>query len=201
MKNPRTYRRRPQLTAWFLGMAIALAAFGCAKAPTEEMNAASEAVTRAENDADAVAYAPHTVSRARDALTMMQEEADAKHYDSAKTYAAEAVSAAERAIEEGKAGAERARSEAAGLIESLAEPLEETEEALTAARDVEGLAEDLDVLQMELDTAKDTAGEARRDLADGNYQDAAAKGEAVRSSLGDITSSLSGAVQQASRKK
>ncbi|MDR2102358.1 MAG: DUF4398 domain-containing protein, partial [Treponema sp.] len=71
---------------------------GCAKPPTEEMNNAAAAVTRAENDADAVTYAGNLLVRARDTLTRMQIEAEAKRYDAARALAAEAISAADKAI-------------------------------------------------------------------------------------------------------
>jgi hypothetical protein len=183
-------------------MALVLGVFlipSCAKPPTEEMNAASEAVVRAENDADAVTYAPNTLVRARDALERMRAEGDSKQYDAARTYAAEAVSAAERALSEGRAGAQRAREEAAGILDGL--PLAETERTLDNAARAGGLDLDIPALRGELDRAKDTAADAREDLAAGAYGDAAAKGRSVRSSLSGINDQIAGAAQAVSRKK
>jgi flagellar biosynthesis/type III secretory pathway protein FliH len=173
----------------------------CAKPPAEEMNAAAEAVVRAENDADAVTYAPNTLVRARDALERMRAEADSKQYDAAKTYAAEAVSAAERALSEGKAGAQRAREEAAGILDGLAAPLAETERTLDNAGRAGGLKLDVPALRDELDRARETMADAREDLAAGAYGDAAAKGRSVRSSLSGINDQIAGAAQAVSRKK
>jgi HEPN domain-containing protein len=173
----------------------------CAKPPKEEMDAAAEAVIRAENDADAVTYAPNALVRARDALERMQSEADSKRYDGAKTYAAEAVSAAERALSEGKAGAQRAREEATGIVNGLAAPLAETEQALDNASRTPRIKLDIPALRGELDRAKDTAAEARKDLDAGAYRDASAKGQSVRAGLSGINSQISDAVQAASRKK
>jgi hypothetical protein len=95
----------------------------CVTPPLEEMNKAQDAVIRAENDVDAVTYASDTIVRAREALTKMQSEANAKRYDAAKNLAAEAINLAERAITEGKAGLAQARDEATNLISSLKGPL------------------------------------------------------------------------------
>jgi hypothetical protein len=165
------------------------------------MDAAAEAVIRAENDGDAITYAPNALVRAKDALERMQSEADSKRYDAAKTYAAEAVSAAERALSEGKAGAQRARQEAAGILDGLAAPLAETEKALDNASRTQGLNLDIPALRGELDRARDAAAEARKDLDAGAYRDASAKGQGARSSLSGINGQIADAVQAASRKK
>ena len=79
------------------------------------MENAEAALVRAENDPDAAAYAGNTLLRARDALASMRAEAEAKRYDAAKTYAAEAVNAAEKAVNDGRAAAARAGEEAAAF--------------------------------------------------------------------------------------
>jgi len=173
----------------------------CAKPPRAEMDAAAEAVSRAENDANAVTYAPSTLTRARTALTRMQEEADVKRYDSAKSYAAEAISAAERAIAEGKTGLERAKAEAARLVEGLQGPLLDAEAALRNARQIRGVTADLDNIGFDLQRARNSAGEAELDLAAGRYKEATAKAQSVRSSLNNITAALAVAVRPVVRKK
>ena len=180
---------------------LALILAACATPPTEDMNKAQDAVTRAENDADAVAYAPNTLVRARDALTKMQSEADAKRYDSAKSYAADAISNAEKAISDGQAGAARARDEAATLVNGLAVPLEETTNALNTARAADNINLDYDTLSGDLDTAHQTYNDAQQSLGADNYPDAIAKGQNVRSMLSDINSSINGAALAASRKQ
>lgn len=173
----------------------------CATPPTEEMNKAYDAVTRAENDADAVSYAGNTLTRARDALTRMQNEADAKRYDMAKTYATQAINSAERAIADGKAGAARAREEASTLVEDLGVPLVETGEALSSARNVENISIDYGALSENLNTARETYDEARQNLAEEKYPEAVAQGETVRSTLAEINTSINEAVEATSRKK
>ena len=173
----------------------------CAKPPTEEMNRAQDAVLRAESDPDAVVYAGNTLIRARDALARMHSEADAKRYDEAKYYAAEAISAAEQAIADGKLGSVRLRDEATNLVNSLSGPLAETSNALNAARQVRNLDLDFGALSGELDSARRTYDHARQNLTANNYREAIADGQSVRSTLAGINSRLTGAVQMVSRKQ
>jgi hypothetical protein len=176
-------------------------AASCAKPPVQEMDAASSAVTRAENDADAVAYASGTLARARDALNRMQTEAEARRYDAAKTFAAEAVSAAEKAIADGKTGAARTREDAEGLVMGLRGSIPETESSIRAAKRAGNLQVDFNAVDRDFETARRTADQAEVSLAGNNYADAVEKGRTARGMLGDIDGRLSSAATAASRKK
>jgi hypothetical protein len=183
----------------FLLFSLILAA--CAKPPAEEMNAAENAVIRAENDADAVAYAGNTLIRARDALSRMRDEADAKRYDAAKNYAAEAISAAAKAVEDGKTGAARAREEAVSLLNSLGAPLAEAAASLDAAQGVPNINLDFDSLSDEIDLARSTYDDARQSFAADEYRDTVTKCQNVRSLLADVNGKITQAAQAASRKQ
>ena len=173
----------------------------CSTPPNEEMERAYDAVTRAENDADAVTYASNTIVRARDALSRMQNEADAKHYDAAKTYAADALTQAERSIAEGKNAAVRAKSEAENLINSLASPLTETASSLDAAWRTKKLELDFDSLTADMESAHRTYSDARQSLQNSRYQEAINQGQTVRSLLSGINAALTEGVQAVSRKQ
>ncbi|MDR1251239.1 MAG: DUF4398 domain-containing protein [Treponema sp.] len=181
-------------------LALSFLLGSCAKPPTEEMNNAVEAVTRAENNADAVMYAANTLARARDALNRMKAEADSKRYDAAKTYASEAVTAAERAIADGRAGAERAREEAAAMVAGLNPAIAETEQGINAARTAR-LPLDFTGLEQEFAAARDSADRAEVALADGRYQDALDNCRNAQADLSDINHKLSDAAMAVSRKK
>jgi hypothetical protein len=190
----------------FIVMSTAVFIFGwvlaaCATPPTNEMNRATDAVTRAENDADAVTYAPNTLIRAREDLARMQSEADAKRYDAAKNYAAEAINEAERAIVEGRAGALRARDEAVNLINNVGNLQTETTNALNTARQVSGLQLDFDSLSWDLDAAGRLYDEARQSLQANNYPDTIARAGNARSIFSDINTRITGAAQDSSRKR
>ena len=181
-------------TMGFIGLALvlALSVTGCARPPIDEMNEALEAVTRAENDNDAVLYAPATLARARDALRMMRQEADSRRFDAARAYAAEAVAAAERAIAEGRVGAERARAEAHALLTDLPPLIAETEQGMHVARGA-GLDLDHDALDSALNGARENANRAVDSYASGLYGDAIAQGRSARNGLVDINQRIAGA--------
>ena len=180
-----------------IGVLVLLSA--CAKPPVEEMNKAIDALNRAENDYDAVTYAGNTLNRAREALARMQEEVDSKRFDSAKTYAADVVTYAERAMSEGRSNAAWAREEAANLLESLRTPLAQTESALNGAR-ASNADLDYNALTNSLDSANRNYGNAEQSLQANNYADAITRGQDVRSTLSDINASINAAAQALSSK-
>ena len=194
--------KRLQIFVFFAAFAVIIAAVfaACAKPPTEEMNNASEAVTRAENDIDAVTYGAGSLARAKDALARMQAEADSKRYDSAKSYAAEAVAAAQRAIDEGRTGATRAQNEAASLVSELQSDVTETEQGINAARSA-GLALNFKSIDKDFEEACENVENAQTALSDGRYQEALEKGKSARTDLTEINRQLSGAAMSVSRKK
>jgi hypothetical protein len=174
---------------------------GCAKPPTAEMEAAEAAFLRAENDPDAVAYAEPSLRRARTALSMMRTEAEAKRYDTAKSYAAEVVAAAEKAVSDGRTGALRAREEAMSLAANLKSSLRDTENALEKARALDGMDLDFNALDRDLDSARRTVAETENAIAANNPQEALTKGRAAQSALGDIMTRISNGVRIVTRKK
>jgi hypothetical protein len=188
------------LSIFCAALVLAMFATGCAKPPTEEMNNAVEAVTRAENDIDAVTYAGGSIARAKDSLARMRTEADSKRYDAAKAHAVEATNAAERAISEGRAGAERARSEAVALVSQLRPMIADTEQGLHAAEGA-NLALDFKALERELDDAVYNTNEAQAAINGGRYNNALERGRNARIGLNNINQQLSNATLAVTRKK
>jgi hypothetical protein len=191
----------PGVTKAFFAVLLAAALASCAKPPVEEMNNAESAVTRAENDTDAVAYASGTLSRARDALNRMRTEAEAKRFDTARTFAAEAVSAAEKALADGRAGAARVREEAGDLVAGLRDSVSGIEESIQAAKRDRNLQIDFTALDGEFDEARRAAEQAEVSLAGQNYDEALDRGRTARSLLSGISGRLGSAASSASRKK
>jgi PBP1b-binding outer membrane lipoprotein LpoB len=180
---------------------IALLLGGCAKPPTEEMEKADAAVTQAENDPDAVLYGEESLIRAKNALTQMRVSADSKRYDEAKLLAQEAIDAAEKARNDGSQGAIRAKEEAERLLLEAQNALDATEKTVNMAKTLDKVDADFDTLTLKLENARNTIGEAETALNASRYQDSQNKSREARTSLGDITSEISGAVSKKSRKK
>ena len=173
---------------------------GCAKPPTDEMGKAVEAVTRAENDPDAVNYAGNLVTRAKDALALMQQEADAKRYDAAKNYANEAITTAERAINEGRAAALRIKDQATNSVSELPPLLMETEQGIDAAKAAR-LPLDYKSVDSEFNSAQRNTDQAQLALSGSRYQDAISLSNTVKVGLNGINQQLSNAAMGVSRKK
>jgi hypothetical protein len=191
---------QPVLFIFFVAGAVLLAG-GCARPPTEEMEAAANAVSRAENDPDAAVYAGNSLARAREALGRMQTEAESKRYDSARSYAAEALAAADKAVADGRAGAARAKAEAADLVAAVRTGVSETDAAIRAAQSSGRVGVDFPAISRELETVRRTVDQAEVSLAGNNYQDALDKGRNARAGISDINQKLSSAAAAASRKK
>ncbi|MDR2343151.1 MAG: DUF4398 domain-containing protein [Spirochaetaceae bacterium] len=173
----------------------------CAKPPVEEMNNAIAEVSRAENNPDVVNYAANALARAREALTQMQAEADAKRYDNAKRLAADAQSLAEKAISDSRTAALRIREEADSAVNAMRNAISETEQTLNNARRSRPAGVDINKLDRDFTDARGTAEQAAIAQAESRYREAIDKSQSVRSALSAITSSLSRTVMAASRKK
>jgi len=166
---------------------------GCAKEPKEEMANAREAVFRAENDPDAILFASGVLERARVSLRKMQEEADNKRYDAAKTHALEAISLAERAIAEGKSGEVRAIADSASIVANLRSDIEEAQKAINGAR-YSQLDLDYDALEKLIIDAHEAADRAEASQAEGRFQEALDIARELRADLININNSVAGAV-------
>jgi hypothetical protein len=123
----------------------------------------------------------------------MQIEADSKRFDAARTLAAEAIAAADRAIADGRTGAVRAREEAASVLAGLSTELEDTSRNVSGAR-YSQLDLDYDALDRDLRGAYNLTDLAEDDQAEGRYQDALDKAREVRANLFDINQMVATAV-------
>jgi hypothetical protein len=173
---------------------------GCTKPPTEKMNEAEEAVARAENNPDAVNYAGNLVERARDALALMQQEADAKRYDAAINYADEAIAMAERAMSEGHAAGLRARDEASSALSALRPQILDTEKRIDNAKSAK-LPLDYDTIDRDMNTTQRTFDQAQSAMSGSRYQEAIFLSNNVRAGLNGINQKLGVKAMEVARKK
>jgi len=172
---------------------LAFILVGCAQPPVAEMDKAREAVFKAENDPYAVQYANTALARARESLRKMQDEADSKRYDAAKTHALDAISAAEKAIADGRAGAQRAGGQADALITTLRAEIDETSRNVNGAR-YSNLALDYTALDKAIADAHTTTDQAEVDQAAGRFDQAQDRARVVRSDLAEINQKVANAV-------
>jgi hypothetical protein len=189
------------LTAGIAAMLVALVLItACAKPPTEEMEAARTAVTRAENDPDVAVYAVSGLARAREALANMEAEAEAKRYDAARTYATEAETGADRAINDARSAATRARDDSANALNALRTAVSETDVTIAQGRE-NRLALDWTEIDREYQDAQGIAGEAEAAAQANRYRDVVERANAARTTLSSINARISGASLAVTRKK
>lgn len=180
---------------------LILGLFACAKPPQAEIDAAKAAVAKAAANSDVVTYASEALARAQDALSRMQTELTAKHYDKVKTLALEASAAAEKAITEALANKEKVKADAAALIAAMKKALPEAEKTIAAAKRIPRTGLDFAALAKSLAGAKTSLTGADADYANGNFMAAWNKASAVQTALADGEKAVADAVQAATKKK
>ena len=180
---------------------VAMAVVSCAKPPVAEMEAANQAMTRAESNADARDYAPESLSKARDLIARMKADADEKRYDEAKALAAEAAQAADKAIQDGASAKAKAKSDSSALVATVKSTLAEIQASFAAARKVRRIQLDIAGIDKGIKESAAAVAAAESDVAKGDYKAASTKAQGARSSLAGIQKLISDAVQAASRKK
>jgi len=184
-----------------LAALLILGLFACAKPPQAEIDAAKAAVAKAAANSDVVTYAPEALARAQDALSRMQTELTAKHYDKVKTLALEASAAAEKALSEALTNKEKVKADAAALIAAMKKALPEAEKTIAAAKRIPRTGLDFTALAKALAGAKTSLAEAETDQANGNFMAALNKASAVQTALADGERTVANAVQAATKKK
>jgi hypothetical protein len=184
-----------------LAVLLILGLFACAKPPQAEIDAAKAAVAKAAANSDVVTYAPEALARAQDALSRMQTELTAKHYDKVKTIALEASAAAEKAVSEALANKEKVKADAAALIAAMKKALPEAEKTIAAAKRIPRTGLDFAALSKTLAGAKSSLAAAEADQANGNFMAAWNKASGVQTALADGERTVSNAVQAATKKK
>jgi len=173
---------------------------GCSRPPTDEMNKAQEAVTRAENDPDAVSYSGSLIASAKESLSLMYDEAEVKNYDNAINHASNAISLAERAINEGRSAAMRTRDEANTILSGLRTQIQETNQRIDTAKAAE-LPLDFDAIDRDFNTAQRTFDQAQSAMSGSRYQEAIFLSNNVRASLNAVNQKLGNAAMTVSRQK
>jgi hypothetical protein len=185
----------------FLSLAATLVFASCAKPPVEEMEAATAAVTRAENDPDAKLYAQNSIVRARDSLNNMRAEAEQKHYPQALQLAKDTVELAERAITDGKNAAARLHDEAAAAVRAMENAITETQTTIENARAQRLRGVNFTQIDSDWTAAQLTADQTRIANSGNRYREAIDGSQTVRNQLSNISATISQAAQTLSRKK
>ncbi len=181
---------------------VAVTAAGCAKPPTAEIDAASEAMDAAQA-AGAPDYAPDAWAKAQASEAELEAEITAqkdafalsRSYEQTKNLAQATKSAAETAAAEARTGKETAKNEATQAIETAKALRLEVDQLLTTAPTGKGAVADLAALRADTGSTEESIRAAEAALAAGQYREARAKAEAAIQSLEAVKAEIESAKQ------
>ena len=195
-------RVRAGLMILVLGLAVTMVA--CATPPTADIDAVKTAISGADA-AGAAEYAADSLKAAQDAQAALDAELKAqegnwmKSYDKAKTLAAAAKAAGEKATTDATAGKEKAKADATQGIADAKAALTAAQALLAKAPKGKGTAADLAAMKTDLETAATTITEAEAALGNVKYLDAKAKAESAKTAAGTVKAAIEAAM--AAKKK
>ncbi len=175
---------------------------GCAKPPSEEIDAASAAMDAAQS-AEAPVYAPESWAMAQEAEAQLEAElvaeeqafALSRSYDKAKSLAEAAKAAADKAAADAVSGREVARSEATQTIEQAKALRLEVQTLLERAPQGKGTVADLAALRADTGSTEEMLRAAETALDGGQYVEARAKAEAAIQALDKVKAEIESARQ------
>ena len=189
-------RVRAGLMMLVLGLALTMVA--CATPPTVDIDAAKTAISGAEA-AGAAEYATDSLKAAQDAQAALDAELKAqegnwmKSYDKAKTLAAAAKAAGEKATTDASAGKEKAKADATQAIADAKTAVTEAQALLEKAPKGKGTAADLAAMKTDLETAGKTIADAEAALGNVKYLDAKAKADSAKTAAGTVKAAIEAA--------
>ena len=189
-------RVRAGLMMLVLGLAVTLVA--CATPPTADIDAVKTAISGADA-AGAADYAADSMKAAQDAQAALDAELKAqegnwmKSYDKAKTLAAAAKAAGEKATTDATAGKEKAKADATQGIADAKAALTAAQALLAKAPKGKGTAADLAAMKTDLETAATTITEAEAALGSVKYLDAKAKAASAKAAADKVTADVEAA--------
>jgi hypothetical protein len=181
-------------------VALALTVVGCAKPPTEEINAAMAAVNAARDEGAAV-YASAEFGGASKALSDAETGVTTKKYDEAKTYAIQAKEKADSARQLAITNKAAAKIKAEAAIGEADSALKAGSQALAGAPKGKGTEEDIGQLNLDLERATSLLAGGRQKMESADYYAAAADAEKVSAEARRIVEAVEIAKQNLAKAK
>lgn len=197
---------KKQFVLWTLGVAaLALLLGGCAKAPTQELEAAQAALAEAEA-AGAPAYAPEAWQAAQTTLNAAQakiEEQNGKlglmrSYDEANQLLTQAATEAAAARDAAVTGKETARTAGEAALVAVNDSVTTAQTLLAdldrCPRKPKGFAVDLAELRGKVEGLGTQAGDAQTALGEERFLEAKTMAETAQTEAGALVADLQGAL-------
>ena len=183
-------------------LSLALLSAGCARPPTNAVDAAKAAL-EAARDADAAEYAPESLEAAEDALGNLEAEIVTqsekfvlfRSFSRVEQLAAATQAAADKAARDVAAGKEGARVAATEIMGGVRASLEEVEDLL-ARSSGKGTRVEINTTKADVAVVKSVFDDFEAAMAAGEYRDARARAEAARETLDRVKTRLQGAIER-----
>jgi hypothetical protein len=180
---------------------VALLSVGCAKQPTEAIDAAKSSLAAAKT-AEAADYAPAALAAAETAAAALDAEIKAqsekfaltRSYTRASELAAQAKAAADKAAAEAVTGKEQMKTEATTLVAGVRSAVDSAKAALAKAPKGKGTTADLEAMKSDVAAVETGLADMDAAIASGNYKDAKVKAEAAKATLDKIVADVEAAI-------
>lgn len=182
-------------------MVCAIGLAGCAKEPTEAIEA-SRAAFESAKTAEAPTYAQAEYTQAEISMKKMQVELESQEkkfplfrkYDATVQAASDAKMAAEKAVAEAEAGKDEVKTQATNLLDETRQALRELEGMIAAAPKGKDSAADLKMIQADVQGIETTLAQVDQSISDGKYKDAFVRTEAAKRLTEEIHGELEAAM-------
>jgi hypothetical protein len=181
-------------------IATTLFFFGCASAPTAEINATKAAITAAQTE-DIQTYAADSLKTAEDTLAKATSEVQtqegknglSRDYKAASELLKQAKDAAVKAQADSQANKAKTKADAEALIAGLATQLADAKKALATAPKGKDTKAELEALQNDLKSADEAAAAASAAIAQGKFMDALGQAKAAKEKADGVIAQVTAA--------
>jgi len=189
-------------------LVLAVAALGCAKAPTEQMTAAESAISAATS-AEAQTYAPEAMAAARDSLAAAKAMIEAqsksfapfRKYGKAEALLTQAQQAAQEAETEAQARKAEVKSQVEGLLSEATAGIDSAAQMLSYAPAGKDNRADLEMMKADLDAMRTSLSDVQTLVEGGQYMEAQTKAQVLVEQLQKMNAELAAATANVKAKK
>jgi hypothetical protein len=184
-------------------IAASLSFFGCASAPTAEINATKAAITAAQTD-DVQTYAADSLKTAEDLLSQATSEVQtqegknglSRDFKAASELLKQAKDAAVKAQADAVANKTKTKADAEALIAGLATQLADAKKALATAPKGKDTKAELEALQNDLKSADEAAAAASTAMSQEKFMDALGQAKAAKEKADGVIAQVTAAKEK-----
>jgi len=199
---------KPLLKYFTYGLLVMFILAGCAKQPTEDINAAQKAVEDAKA-AGSAKYIPEDTKKVDDSLTAALNEIKAqdskfaltRNYDKAKQMLAQAKADAEKVKTDIPSKKEEAKKNALASQEAARASVKEAKALLTKAPMGKGARADIEALKGDIKGLEDSLPELQQLIEKEDYVVATDKAKAIKEKADGVSNQIKEAMQKVKGKK